>query len=157
MPQERNQKKQQDDSRRLVRDVMTPNPASVSEKDSIKRVAEIMKREDAGVVPVVDGKKVIGIITDRDIVVRLLAEGKDCGKASVNDVMSREVRAVKDNTPINEVLQLMSREQIRRVPVTNSNNELIGIVSIGDIASDSKEIVKVGRTVEEISEAPPNN
>jgi CBS domain-containing protein len=151
------QNKQEAGSGRVVRDVMTPNPASVSEKDSIKRVAEIMKREDAGVVPVVDGRKVIGMITDRDIVIRLIAEGKDPSNAKVNEAMSKEVRAVKEDTPINEVLQLMSREQIRRVPVTNKNNELIGIVSIGDIASDSKETVKVGRTVEEISEAPPNN
>ncbi|HEX9501246.1 MAG TPA: CBS domain-containing protein [Thermoanaerobaculia bacterium] len=151
------QNKQEAGSGRIVRDVMTPNPASVSEKDSIKRVAEIMKREDAGVVPVVNGRKVIGMITDRDIVVRLIAEGKDPSNAKVNEAMSKQVRAVKEDTPINEVLQLMSREQIRRVPVTNNNNELIGIVSIGDIASDSKETVKVGRTVEEISEAPPNN
>ena len=149
--------KQESGSRRTVRDVMTPNPASVSEKDSIKRVAEIMKREDAGVVPVVDGKKVIGMITDRDIVVRLIAEGKDCSTAKVNDVMSKQVRSVKEDTPITEVLQLMSREQIRRVPVTNNNNDLVGIVSIGDIASDEKETVKVGRAVEDISEAPPNN
>jgi CBS domain-containing protein len=151
------QYKQEAGSGRVVRDVMTPNPASVSEKDSIKRVAEIMKREDAGVVPVVDGRKVIGMITDRDIVVRLIAEGKDPSNAKVNEAMSKQVRSVKEETPINEVLQLMSREQIRRVPVTNNNNELIGIVSIGDIASDSKETVKIGRTVEEISEAPPNN
>lgn len=149
--------KQEPGSRRTVRDVMTPNPASVSEKDSIKRVAEIMRREDAGVVPVVDGRKVIGMITDRDIVVRLIAEGKDPASAKVNEAMSKQVRSVKEDTSVNEVLQLMSREQIRRVPVTNSNNELIGIVSIGDIASDEKETVKVGRTVEDISEAPPNN
>jgi len=140
-----------------IRDVMTPNPASVSEKDSVKRAAEIMKREDAGVVPVVDGRKIIGIVTDRDIVVRVIAEGKDCANAKVSDVMSRQVRTVKEDTPITEVLQLMSREQIRRVPVTNANNELVGIVSIGDIATDSKETVSVGRTVEDISEAPPNN
>ena len=140
-----------------ARDVMTPNPASVSDRDSIKRVAEIMRREDAGVVPVVDGRKIIGIITDRDIVVRLVAEGKDPANATVNEAMSKQVRTVKEDTPVNEVLELMSSEQIRRVPVTNANNELIGIVSIGDIASESKEIVKVGRTVEEISEAPPNN
>ena len=140
-----------------IRDVMTPNPASVSEKDSVKRAAEIMKREDAGVVPVVDGRKIIGIVTDRDIVVRVIAEGKDCANAKVSDVMSRQVRTVKEDTPITEVLQLMSREQIRRVPVTNANNELVGIVSIGDIAIDSKETVSVGRTVEDISEAPPNN
>ncbi|MDQ6802674.1 MAG: CBS domain-containing protein [Acidobacteriota bacterium] len=151
------EKKQEPGSLRTVRDVMTPNPASVSEKDSITRVAEIMKREDAGVVPVVDGRKVIGMITDRDIVVRLIAEGKDPSNAKVTDAMSKKVRSVREETPVNEVLQLMSREQIRRVPVTNNNNELIGIVSIGDIASDSKETVNVGRTVEDISEAPPNN
>jgi CBS domain-containing protein len=151
------QNKQEAGSHRIVRDVMTPNPASVSEKDSIQRVAEIMKREDAGVVPVVDGRKVIGMITDRDIVVRLIAEGKDPSSAKVSEAMSKEVRSVKEDTPINVVLEVMSRQQIRRVPVTNNNNELVGIVSIGDIASDSKEIVKVGRTVEEISEAPPNN
>ena len=59
-----------------IRDVMTPNPASVSEKDSVKRAAEIMKREDAGVVPVVDGRKIIGIVTDRDIVVRVIARAR---------------------------------------------------------------------------------
>src|SRR5258706_4482336 len=151
------QNKQEPGSNRTVRDVMTPNPASVSEKDTIQRAAEIMKREDAGVLPVVDGRKVIGMVTDRDIVVRVIAEGRDCANARVSDAMSSQVRAVKQETPVNEVLQLMSREQIRRVPVTNNNNELIGIVSIGDIASDSKETVKVGRTVEQISEAPPNN
>ena len=149
--------KQESGSNRPIRDIMTPNPASVSEKDTIKRAAEIMKREDAGVVPVVDGRKVIGMVTDRDIVVRVIAEGHDCASAKVGDAMSKKVRVVKELTPINEVLELMSSEQIRRVPVTNNNNELVGIVSIGDIASDSKETVKVGRTVEEISEAPPNH
>jgi CBS domain-containing protein len=140
-----------------VRDVMTPNPATVTEKDEIAKVAKIMAREDTGVVPVVEGKKVIGMITDRDIVVRVLAEGKDCAKARVTDAMTKNVRAVKEDTPIDQVLQLMSREQIRRVPVVNKNDELVGIVSIGDIASDNKEPSKVGRTMEEISEAPPSN
>ena len=145
------------ESNRRVRDVMTPNPATVSEKDNVRRAAEIMKREDAGVVPVVDGRKIIGIVTDRDIVVRVIAEGKDCANAKVSDAMSKQVRSVKEDTPLNEVLQLMSREQIRRVPVTNASNELVGIVSIGDIATESKETVGVGRTVENISEAPANN
>ena len=90
------QNKEEIASRRAVRDVMTPNPASVSEKDSIKRVAEIMKREDAGVVPVVDGSKVIGLITDRDIVVRLSAEGKDPAKARVNQALNKQVRTGKE-------------------------------------------------------------
>src|SRR5438093_807987 len=100
---------------RSVRDVMTPNPASVSEKDSIRDVARIMAREDTGVVPVVDGRKVIGMITDRDIVVRLLAEGKDPGNARVNEAMTKRVRSVQEDMPLNEVLDLMSSAQIRRV------------------------------------------
>jgi CBS domain-containing protein len=145
------------EQQRRVRDVMTANPATVSEKDSIRDVARIMAREDTGVVPVVDGKKVIGLITDRDIVVRLVAEGKDLANSRVKEVMSKSVRSVKEDTPVSEVLNLMSNEKIRRVPVVNQNNELVGILSIGDIASRDRETGKVGKTIEEISEGRPNN
>ena len=140
-----------------IRDVMTPNPACVSAKDSIRDVAKIMAREDTGVVPVVDGKKVIGMITDRDIVVRLVAEGKDPANAKVNEAMTKNVRSVKEDSTINEALQVMSNAQIRRVPVVNTNNEIVGIVSMKDIATDSKDTGKVGKTVEKISEGPANN
>ena len=140
-----------------VRDFMTPDPKTVSEKDSIRDAARIMAKEDTGVVPVVDGKKVIGMITDRDIVVRLVAAGKDPSNSKVTEAMSKNVKAVKEDTPVNEALQLMSKEQIRRLPVVNTNNELVGIVSIGDIASDGRENGNIGKTVEKISEAPPNN
>ncbi|HEY8131036.1 MAG TPA: CBS domain-containing protein [Thermoanaerobaculia bacterium] len=140
-----------------VKDFMTPDPTTVSEKDSIRDVARIMARQDTGVVPVVDGKKVIGMITDRDIVVRLVAEGKDPSNALVNEAMTKSVSAVKEDTPVNEALQMMSKQQVRRLPVVNKNNELVGIVSIGDIASRTNEDTKVGKTVEKISEAPPNN
>jgi len=136
---------------------MTPNPVAVSEKDSIREVAKIMAKIDTGVVPVVDGKKVIGMITDRDIVVRLVAEGKDPSSSSVKDAMSKNVRSVKEDATVSEALMMMSNAQIRRVPVVNTNNELVGIVSIGDIATDSEENGRVGKTVEKISEAPPNN
>ena len=142
---------------RRVRDVMTANPATVSEKDSIRDVARIMAREDTGIVPVVDGKKIVGLITDRDIVVRLVAEGKDLANSRVKEVMSRSVRSVKEDTPVDEVLDLMSTEKIRRVPVVNQNNELVGILSIGDIASRDRETGKVGKAIEEISEGRPNN
>ena len=140
-----------------IRDVMTANPACVSAKDSIRDVAKIMAREDTGVVPVVDGKKVIGMITDRDIVVRLVAEGKDPANAKVNEAMTKNVRSVKEDSTINEALQVMSNAQIRRVPVVNTNNEIVGIVSMKDIATDSKDTGKVGKTVEKISEGPANN
>src|SRR5881409_25157 len=116
-----------------VRDFMTPNPAAVSERDTIRDVARIMAKQDTGVVPVVDGKKVIGIITDRDIVLRLVAEGKDPSNARVNDAMTKNVRAVKEDSSVNEVLDVMSRSQVRRVPVVNDRNEIVGIVSMGDV------------------------
>ena len=139
-----------------IRDVMTPNPACVSANDSIGEVAKIMAREDTGVVPVVDGKKVIGMITDRDIVIRLVAEGKDPSNAKVNEAMTRNVRSVKEDSTVVDALQLMSSAQIRRVTVVNTNNEIVGIVSMKDIATGSKDAGNVGRTVEKISEGPAN-
>ena len=145
------------DKNRHVRDVMTPNPECVSERDSIRDVARIMKEQDTGVVPVVDGKRIIGLITDRDIVVRGIAEGRDVSNSQVNDLMTRGVRSVKEDTPLSEVLDLMGNAEVRRVPVVNNNDELVGIVSLGDIASQGNQDGKVGKTVENISEAPPNN
>lgn len=144
--------------KRNIRDVMTPNPATVSDKDSIRDVARIMKDEDTGVVPVCDsGKKIIGLVTDRDIVVRLIADGKDPMNARVNDVMTKSIRKVHENATVDDVLTLMSNSEIRRVPVVNRNDELVGIVSIGDISIETKERDKVGDALNEISEARPNN
>ena len=145
------------DRNRHVRDVMTTNPECVSEKDSIQDVARIMKDKDTGVVPVVDGKKIIGLITDRDIVVRGIAEGRDLSSARVTELMTKSVRSVKEDAPLNEVLDLMSRAEVRRVPVVNGQNELVGIVSLGDIASNTNQDNRVGKAVEDISQAPPNN
>lgn len=142
---------------RHVRDVMTPNPECVSDKDSIREVARIMKDQDTGVVPVVDGKRIIGLITDRDIVVRGIAEGRDVSTVKVNEIMTRSVRSVKEDTPLNEVLDLMSNAEIRRVPVVNGNDELVGIISLGDIAEKTGADNRVGKAVEDISQAPPNN
>lgn len=142
---------------RHVRDVMTPNPECVSERDSIREVARIMKDQDTGVVPVVDGKKIIGLITDRDIVVRGIAEGRDVSSVKVNEIMTKSVRSVKEDTPLNEVLDLMSNAEIRRVPVVNGNDELVGIISLGDIAENTGADNRVGKAIEDISQAPPNN
>src|SRR5436853_2129530 len=142
---------------RHIRDVMTPDPVCVSQQDSIREVARIMAREDTGVVPVVDGKKIIGMITDRDIVVRLVAEGKDPANAHVNEAMTKNVRAVKEDDSINDALNVMSSAQVRRVPVVNDQNEIVGIVSMKDLAESGNQEGKIGKAVENISTAPPNN
>ena len=140
-----------------IRDIMTPDPVCVSEGDSIREAARIMAREDTGVVPVVDGKKVIGMITDRDIVVRLVAEGRDPANAHVNEAMTKNVRAVRETDSVNDALNVMSSAQVRRVPVVNDRNEIVGIVSMKDVAGTGNQDDKVGKTVENISTAPPNN
>lgn len=143
--------------KQLIRDVMTKSPRTVAENDNVRAAANIMASEDIGVVPVVEGSKVIGLITDRDIVVRAVAAGKNCESVSVGDAMTRGVRTVRDDTPIDQVLQLMSSAQIRRVPVVGANDELVGIVSIGDLATETNKDDKVGQTIENISAAPANN
>jgi CBS domain-containing protein len=155
MAQERNQKSGA--GSRSARDVMTANPATVSEKDSIRDAARIMASQETGVVPVVDGRKVIGMVTDRDIVVRFVAEGKDPSNARVNECMSKSVRSVKEDTPVSEILSLMSDAQIRRVPVLNASDELVGIVSIGDISTETNQDGRIGQTIGQISEGPPNS
>jgi CBS domain-containing protein len=142
---------------RHIRDIMTADPVCVSEGDSIREVARIMAREDTGVVPVVDGKKIIGMITDRDIVVRLVAEGRDPSNAHVNEAMTKNVRAVRENDTLNDALNVMSSAQVRRVPVVNDRNEIVGIVSMKDVADTGNKDGKIGQTVENISSAPPNN
>lgn len=142
---------------RHIRDVMTANPECVTDKDSIRDVARIMKDQDTGVVPVVDGKKIIGLITDRDIVVRGVAEGKNIENARVNELMTKSVRTVREDATVNDALALMSNSEIRRVAVVNHNDELVGIVSLGDISTNTSADGKVGQTVEQISQAPPNN
>jgi CBS domain-containing protein len=147
MAQERNQ----------IRDVMTANPTTVTDTDSVLDVARIMRDQDTGVVPVVSGKKIIGLVTDRDIVVRAIAGGKDIRNARVNEVMTKQVRTVNEDASVGEVLEMMSGAQIRRVPVVNRNNELVGIVSMKDIAVETNQDSKLGKTVEDISKGPSNN
>jgi CBS domain-containing protein len=142
---------------RKIRDIMTANPETVTEKDTIRDAARIMKQRDTGIVPVVDGKKIIGLITDRDIVVRLIADGKDTSNAKVNEAMTKNVRSVQEDASVDEVLRVMKGAEIRRVPVVNKNDEIVGIVSIGDLAVETNQDNKVGKAIEDISGARPNN
>jgi CBS domain-containing protein len=142
---------------RRVRDIMTPDPACVTASDSVLEAARIMKREDTGVVPVVDDKKLVGMITDRDIVVRLVADGRNPLDCRVNEAMTKNVRSIGEDTTINDVLETMKGANVRRVPVVDRDNRIVGIVSMADLAMESSEKGKVGDVVKDISEARPNN
>ena len=147
MTQEKNQ----------IRDVMTANPKTVTDSDSVLDVARIMRDQDTGVVPVVSGKKIIGLVTDRDFVLRVIADGKDIKNVRVKEVMTKQVRTVNEDASVRDALDMMRGAQIRRVPVVNGNNELVGSVSMKDLAVDTNQYTNAGKTVENTSTGPANH
>lgn len=132
-----------------IRDVMTPNPRCVSPDDSIQSAAQIMRDEDTGAVPVCDNGRAVGIVTDRDIVVRAIAEGRVNG--SVRDIATRDVISARPDMSTREAAELMSDHQVRRLPVVDGDR-LVGIVSLGDLAVKEAKDSRVGDTLEHISE-----
>ena len=133
-----------------IRDVMTPNPRCVTPAETIQSAARIMREEDTGAVPVVENGKVLGMITDRDIVIRVVAEGTQLDRP-VRDVVSRDVVCATPEMSTREASKLMSEHQVRRLPVVE-NERLVGIVSIGDIAVKEGRDSRTGETLESISE-----
>ena len=132
-----------------VRDVMTSNPRTVSPGDSIQVAARIMKEEDVGVVPIVDNGRTVGIVTDRDIVIRAVAEGGS--DRAVREIATTDLVFVKPDSSTREAEKLMSERQIRRLPVVE-NGRLVGIISLGDIAVKEGKDSRTGDTLENISE-----
>ncbi|WP_376768667.1 CBS domain-containing protein [Paenibacillus foliorum] len=130
---------------------MTKDCATVTLKDNVYEVAVKMKQEDTGFIPVVDGKKLIGVITDRDLVIRGFAAKKE-GSTAVAEVMSsNQITSATPETTVDEAAKLMASQQIRRLPVVE-NGELVGIVSIGDLAVRSNFEDEAGEALSEISE-----
>jgi CBS domain-containing protein len=133
-----------------IRDVMTPNPQTVSPHDSIQNAARIMRDSDTGAVPVVDNGRPIGIVTDRDIVVRAVADGGELSRP-VGEIVTGSVVCASPEMSTREASQLMSEHQIRRLPVVE-NERLVGIVSIGDLAVKEGRDSRTGDTLQAISE-----
>ena len=132
-----------------IRDVMTPNPRTISPDETIQNAARIMRDLDTGVVPVVDNGRPVGMVTDRDIVVRAVAEGQlNC---PVRDIVSRAVISATPEMSTREAADLMGEHQVRRLPVVE-NERLVGIVSIGDLAVKEGRDARTGETLENISE-----
>lgn len=136
--------------RTKVRDVMTTRPRVVTLDTPVSEAAELMESEDIGAIPVLEGEELRGMVTDRDIVVRAVAKGKDPRGMPVREISSREIVTVKADENLSEALQLMAANQVRRLPVVDEDNRLVGVVSQADIALEAKE-KDVGEMVEEIS------
>jgi CBS domain-containing protein len=133
-----------------VRDAMSSQPRSVGESTSVQEAARLMKEEDVGSLPVVEDDRLVGIVTDRDIVVRGVAERSDMSSLSVMAVASHEVTTVAPDENLDEALKTMAREQVRRLPVVDGDR-LVGILAQADVARDADE-KSVGETVEQISQ-----
>ena len=133
-----------------VRDVMTANPRTLSPNDTIQSAARIMKEEDAGVVPIVENGKLVGMVTDRDIVIRAVADGSS-GSKTVREIASGNVVCTQPEMSTRDAAKLMGEHQIRRLPVVE-DDRLVGIVSLGDIAVKEGKDSRTGDTLEEISE-----
>ena len=137
-----------------VKDVMTKNPVTVRDSDSIASVAKKMAEHDIGDVLVCDGNDcLIGIATDRDIVVRALSQGKDPATTCIGDVATRDVEALKPDAEVSEAIDTMRDKAIRRIPVVENGQKPVGIVSLGDVAQARDAESCLGQ----ISAAPPNN
>jgi CBS domain-containing protein len=133
-----------------IRDVMTPNPRTVSPQDSIQSAARIMRDADTGAVPVVDNGRPVGIITDRDIVVRAVADGGQLSRP-VSDIVTSSMVVATPEMSTREASELMSEHQVRRLPVVE-HERLVGIVSIGDLAVKEGRDSRTGDTLQAISE-----
>ena len=135
-----------------VSEVMTTEVESVQMNSTLEEVASIMKVENVGAVPVLDeDEDLVGIITDRDIVVRCIADGKDPAETNVEEVLSHELETIEPDVDVEEAARLMAERQIRRLPVCQ-DGELVGMVSIGDLAVKTPQVSASARALKEISQ-----
>lgn len=133
-----------------IQDVMTRDVETISPQETVQRAAQMMDELNVGAIPVLDGGKLVGMITDRDITVRSVAAGQAPNATRVGDVMSTDVRTCTTRQTVDEVLGQMGDVQIRRVPVIDEDSQqVVGIVSLGDMAT--KHSAQIDRTLDEIS------
>jgi CBS domain-containing protein len=138
-----------------AQDIMSKSPACVTPDTTLVEAARLMKDENVGVVPVVESegsKRLVGVLTDRDIAIRAVAEGRDGQTTSVGHVMTTDVRTSKPTDSVNDVMELMGREQVRRVPVVDERGTLVGIVAQADIVLEAKDDKRAEKTVEKLSQ-----
>lgn len=134
-----------------VNDIMTKPVVTVSSSDTIEKAACLMKEHDVGSIPVCDGNRISGIVTDRDITIKSVASGKDIKSQHVSDVMSTKVVTGNPSMSLDEASRLMSEHQIRRLPIVD-NNSLVGMVALGDLATETKSDQLAGFALSGISE-----
>jgi CBS domain-containing protein len=134
-----------------IRDIMTSNPSTIEPDKPVAEAARIMKQEDAGVVPVTENGVLTGMVTDRDITVRVVAEGKDPQSTTVREVASNDLVTVDPRQELDDALRLMAQHKVRRLPVVEEDGRLVGVLAQADVAREGDD-KQTGQVVQEISE-----
>ncbi|HEX7621189.1 MAG TPA: CBS domain-containing protein [Anaerolineales bacterium] len=137
-------------------EVMTKNPVCCLPNDMVEKVAQLMKRENIGSIPVIDNEqtnKLIGIVTDRDLTLKIVAEGRDAKSIKVEAVMTRKVVTCHAEDDLQKALDEMSGHQLRRIPVVDSDNKILGIIAQADVATRVNQPEKTAEMVKQISQA----
>jgi CBS domain-containing protein len=138
-----------------IDEIMTRNPACVTPGTTVRDCAQLMQREDTGIVPVVEEngeRKLVGVITDRDIAIRIVAENRS-SETRVSEIMSgSRIATCRPDDSVDDVLGAMGREQVRRIPIVDERGSLVGIVSQADVSRKARNEGKVEDTIERISE-----
>jgi CBS domain-containing protein len=130
---------------------MTPTVERLPKEASVQEVAQKMKAIDVGIIPVYDGDRLVGMVTDRDLALRVVAEGRHAVQTQAHDVMTPEVIYCFEDQTVDEAAQVMEQHQIRRLIVLNRNKRLVGIVSLGDLATRRRTKNVAGEALSEIS------
>lgn len=136
---------------KTISEIMTKGVETVSPADTIQRAAQVMDDLNIGALPVCDGRRLSGMLTDRDITVRATAAGLSPENCHVGDVMTTGVEYCYEDESIDEATERMRGLQVRRLPVVNRQNELVGVVSLGDVAMYASDIVEITDTLQNIS------
>ena len=134
-----------------IRKVMTSNPSTIEPDKNVVEAARIMKQENAGVVPVTENGRLTGMVTDRDIAIRVVAEGKDPQSTAVREVASTDLVTIDPQQDLDEALRLMAKHQVRRLPVVEEDGRLVGVVAQADVAREGDD-TQTGQVVQEISD-----
>ena len=136
---------------RSIRQLMTDNPCAIDAEKPVAHAAKMMRDENVGLAPIVEGDRLIGTLTDRDIAVRVVAEGRDPEATAVREVASTDLVTIDPEQELDEALRLMAEHQVRRLPVVQEDGRLVGVVAQADIARHGDDR-QTGQVVEQISQ-----
>jgi CBS domain-containing protein len=135
---------------KTIRELMTTNPCSIDADKPVAYAAKMMRDEDVGLAPIVQGQKLVGTLTDRDITVRVVAEGKDPAATKVREVATTRLVTIAPEQSLDEALRMMAQHQVRRLPVVEADGRLAGVVAQGDMAEHASAN-KTGEMIEDVS------